>query len=57
MKLSSSAMKEITVALDQYRKVVEATNLTRTTKDTYLLHSENFVRWLEDGFEPGERKK
>ena len=27
--------------------------LTRSSKDTYLLHARHFVRWLKDDFKPG----
>ena len=27
--------------------------MTQPSKDTYLLHAANFVRWLEDDFTPG----
>ena len=27
--------------------------MTPSTKRTYLLHAENFVRWLSDDFNPG----
>jgi hypothetical protein len=57
MRVTPACYKEIEAALHKYRQDIEATNLTRTTKNTYLLHSENFVRWLEGKFEPGSRKK
>ena len=34
-----------------------AGNLTPATATTYLLHSGNFVRWLERNFEPGSRAR
>ena len=52
-KVSPAALKEVQDALEQYRKEVAATLMTPSTKDTYLLHSTNFVRWLDDDFEPG----
>jgi hypothetical protein len=35
----------------------EAGRLSPTTATTYLLHSGNFVRWLEGRFEPGSRAR
>ena len=50
-------MREVEAALDRYRKEVVAAKLATTTEKTYLLHSENFVRWLKDEFGPGKRLK
>ena len=57
MKISRQALEEVKAALEEYKKVVEATNLSRTTKDTYIDHPSAFVRWLYDDFEPGSRVK
>ena len=57
MKISRQALEEVKTALEEYKKVVEATNLSRTTKDTYIDHPSAFVRWLYDDFEPGSRLK
>ena len=52
-KVSSISLQEIQEALERYRLEVEATRMTVKTKHTYLLHAENFVRWLSDDFNPG----
>ena len=52
-KVSSISLQEIQEALERYRLEVEATRMTVDTKRTYLLHAENFVRWLSDDFNPG----
>jgi hypothetical protein len=39
----------------EYEQEVETANLARTTKNTYLLHANNFVRWLAGEFTPGAR--
>jgi hypothetical protein len=57
MKVSANTLREVEEALDRYRKEVVAAKLARATEKTYLLHSENFVRWLKDEFEPGARLK
>ncbi len=35
----------------------QAGRLTPATATTYLLHSGNFVRWIEGRFEPGSRAR
>lgn len=57
MKISKQALEEVKTALEEYKKVVEAANLALSTKDTYIRHSSNFVRWLYDDFEPGSGLK
>lgn len=54
-KISDSAMKEIREAFRQYEREVNRSSLKDNTRKTYLLHSGNFVRWLEGRFTPGER--
>ena len=55
--ISPHCLKEVQEALERYEEEVEHTNLMRNTQDTYLLHARNFVRWLNDDFTPGARKK
>jgi len=57
MRVTPACFQEIEVALEEYRRTAESAELTKSTKKTYLTHSENFVRWLEGKFEPGGRKK
>jgi hypothetical protein len=38
-------------------KLEEAGALKTSATKTDILHSENFVRWLKDEFEPGARNK
>ena len=52
-KIANDALRQVQSALDQYEKQVEASSLTRSTKNTYTLHASNFVRWLDDDFVPG----
>ena len=52
-KISQPSLREVQEALEKYREVVDATRMTPSTKRTYLLHAENFVRWLSDDFNPG----
>ena len=55
-KLSPGMMESVKRALQIYVNEVENSPLMPLTKRTYLLHAENFVRWLDDDFEPGARK-
>ena len=52
-KISNSCLKQVKDALEQYGQEIEATELQESTKRTYLLHAKNFVRWLDNDFEPG----
>lgn len=52
-KVSPECLKEVNRALSRYLAEVDDTRLAPTSKQTYLTHAENFVRWLEDEFEPG----
>ena len=40
-----------------YLDDVSQAPLARSTKRTYSLHAENFVRWIEGDFEPGVLNK
>ena len=55
MKISSQALEEVKIALEEYKKVPEATNLSRSTKGYIHDHPSAFVRWLYADFEPGSR--
>jgi hypothetical protein len=57
MRISSKALQEVEEALKQYEKEVQSSKMEPSTKRTYLLHSNNFVRWLKDDFVPGGRKQ
>lgn len=57
MRVGNATLREIELALSEYRNAVESSNMTAKTKKTYMLHSENFVRWLKGEFVPGRRKR
>ena len=57
MQISRPALQEVEEALRKYEQEVGASNMTASTKRTYLLHSNNFVRWLKDDFVPGGQKE
>ena len=52
-KIKKKHLKSVRIALREYEAEVKASGLSPTTKDTYILHATNFVRWLEDDFRPG----
>ena len=54
-KISNSCLKQVKDALEQYEQEVEAAELQKSTKRTYLQHAKSFVRWLDDGFKPGAK--
>jgi len=57
MRISKTALREVEDALRECEKDVQSSDMTDSTKRTYLLHTRNFVRWLKDDFVPGARKK
>jgi len=61
MKVSKGLLKKLEELYSQYEKEVpkaeENEYLKVNTRKTYLLHSNNFMRWLKNDFEPGERNE
>jgi hypothetical protein len=55
MHVSSKTLEEVEAAYREYEHEVHASKMKASTKRTYLLHSENFVRWLKGEFTPGRR--
>lgn len=56
-KISQDSIQQVLRALERYETEVNAAPLTRSTKHTYILHADHFVRWLQDEFEPGSQNK
>lgn len=60
MKASSEFIKQLEIMFEQYEKEVLEKQcegiLEEKTVKTYLLHSNNFVRWCRNDFVPGARK-
>ena len=52
-KISLPSLHEVQEAFERYSDVVEESELQLSSKNTYLLHAKQFVRWLADDFEPG----
>ena len=58
IKISGKCLAQVEAAMEGYEEKVEGTRLARSPKHTYLLHTENFVRWPPDDFEPdGQRSR
>lgn len=61
MRAEAPIINEMERLLDEYFKEIDSVRkrglLANNTAKTYLLHSDNFVRWCKRQFEPGERKK
>ena len=54
-KITQSALAEVRQALKEYDEEVNNTKLSLESKVAYVAHAKQFVRWLEDDFEPGIR--
>ena len=52
-RIDPNCQRQVSEALEDYRKEVNAANLAPDTKRTYIRHAETFVRWLHGDFEPG----
>ena len=52
-EINAEALRLVNEALERYEHEVDATNLTPESKRTYIGHAQQFVRWLDDDFEPG----
>ena len=56
-KFNNRLLQQIRDEFCRYGEEVETTDLKPSTKKTYILHARNFVRWLDDDFEPGSNVK
>ncbi len=56
-KVNILALRQVQEAYELYEEEVEATGMTIQSKATYLLHAKQFVRWLNDDFEPGRNSR
>ena len=52
-KVSPEVLEMVQKALAQYVLVIKESELSEESKKTYIEHPYNFVRWLDDKFEPG----
>ena len=54
-QITAEAMNEVEAALKRYEQDVKVAGLAPSTEATYLLHAQNFVRWLKGDFVPGAK--
>ena len=54
-EINPDALRVVKTAHQRYQDEVEASMLQDSSKQTYLLHSEQFIRWLEGQFTPGAK--
>ena len=51
--VSPQALSEVETALQDYIRVVETSGMALTSRKTYIIHADQFVRWLKQEFQPG----
>ena len=60
-KISNRSLDEVRLAMEAYEQAVETAKLngylTQESAVTYTSHVGQFVRWLDDDFEPGSQNK
>ena len=54
-KINDEALRQVRTAFIRYEEEVKTAGLKESTEKTYITHSRNFVRWLDDDFVPGGR--
>ncbi len=61
MKKNQEFIKELENLYSIYEKEIREARksglLTESTAKTYLVHSNNFIKWCKDDFQPGGRNK
>ncbi|SEI92529.1 hypothetical protein SAMN04487995_2577 [Dyadobacter koreensis] len=55
MKTNQEIAEEINRLMSLYINEVESSNLKPLTANMYITHTQNFIRWIEGDFNPGER--
>lgn len=53
VKIRPQALTAVKEALEHYEVEVKESKLRPKSQQTYLLHAQHFVRWIEDDFTPG----
>ena len=54
-RVSEACFEQVKQLLEQYIDEVDRSGLTEKSARTYKLHAEQFVRWLDHDFIPGDR--
>ena len=52
-RISYKALAEVEQAYAEYKQVVETSSMALTSRKTYIIHADQFVRWLKQEFQPG----
>ncbi len=52
-RISYKALAEVEQAYADYKQVVETSGMALTSRKTYIIHADQFVRWLKREFQPG----
>ena len=52
-RVSRDALAEIEQAYAEYKQVVATSGMALTSRKTYIIHADQFVRWLKREFQPG----
>ena len=52
-KVSAGTLREVQAAFEEYKTAVKETLMSESSQWTYITHTEQFVRWLDDQFTPG----
>ena len=52
-RVSRDALAEVEQAYVEYKQVVEPSGMALTSRKTYVIHADQFVRWLRREFQPG----
>ena len=52
-RISYKALAEVEQACAEYKQVVETSGMALTSRKTYIIHTDQFVRWLKREFQPG----
>jgi len=55
MKTKQELVDEINRLMSLYTVEIESSDLKPLTANMYLTHTQNFIRWIEGDFVPGER--
>ena len=56
-KVRRETLEDVKQAFEEYKKVVDATGMSDQSKLTYIDNADQFIRWLDDDFEPGVNVK
>ena len=54
-KVDRETLGKIEAAFEHYKSELQKSDLKYATVATYLLDAEQFIRWLNDQYEPGEK--